>query len=176
MEKSIKSVATAYGTYLAILLVILTVLAYAFDLSLFSTWWFGIALLVIIIILGIISVFKAKKASTQLFTFKSAFSAYFLTVFIGTFISVLFSILLFNVIDTEASQVILENTMESTRGMLERFGTPQTEIDKALTEMQNQDNYGPVQQLKGYAFQLVFFAVIGLFIALIFREKDPNKI
>lgn len=176
MEKSIKSVATTYGIYLAVLLVIFTVLAYVFDLSLFSKWWFGVSLLVLIIVLGVISVSKAKKVSTQLFTFKTAFSAYFLTVFLGTFISVLFSILLFNVIDTEASQVILENTMESTRGMLEKFGTPKTEIDKALAEMQEQDNYGALAQLKGYAFQLVFFAVIGLIVALIFREKDPSKI
>ncbi len=175
MEKSIKSVATSYGIALGIALVLLTVLAYVFNLGLFSAWWFGISLLVLIVVWGIVATSKAKKTTSALFTFKNAFTAYFVTVLIGTFISMVVSILIFNLIDPEASQVIMENTIENTRAMMEGFGAPESEIEKALEKMKEENSFAPLKQLQAYAFQLVFYAVIGLLIALIFREKDPNK-
>ncbi len=175
MEKSIKSVASSYGIALGLALILISVLAYVFSLSLFSAWWFGISLLVLIIVWGIVATSKAKKTTAALFTFKNAFTAYFVTILIGSFLSMVFSILLFNIIDPEASKAILEATIENTRGMMESFGAPQSEIDKAVEKMQNENSFAPLKQLQAYAFQLVFYAVIGLLVALIFREKDPNK-
>lgn len=176
MEQSSRKIATAYGIYLGIALILITVLAYVFNLALMTQWWFGILILIFIITLSCFAVSKAKKTSTTLFTFKNAFGVYFLTVFLGSFISLLFSIILFNFIDPDAAQQITELTMKSTRSMMERFGAPEEEINKQLMAMQENNTYGIVNQLKGYAFQLAFFAVIGLIVALIFREKEKTNV
>ena len=61
MEKSLKSIATNYGLYLGIALALLTVLSYAIDLSLMTNMWYGIFILLVVIIFGIISVAKTKQ-------------------------------------------------------------------------------------------------------------------
>ncbi|AVR46680.1 DUF4199 domain-containing protein [Christiangramia fulva] len=176
MENSSKKIATAFGVYLGISLVLITVLAYVFSLALLTKWWFGVMMLIFIITMSSFAVSKAKKASSTLFGFKSAFGVYFLTVFIGSFISLLFSIILFNFIDPDAAQEITRLTMESARKMMEGFGAPESEINKQMLAMQENSNYGIGNQLKGYAYQLAFFAVIGLIVALIFREKEKTNL
>lgn len=176
METPAKKLATSYGIYLGLALVLILVLAYAFDLSLFTQWWFGIGLLIFVIIMASMATSKAKKASSGLFTFKNAFSAYFLTIFIGTLISLVFNIILFNVVDSEAAETLTELTIESTRNMMERFGAPESQINEALQNMQEDNQYSAINQLKGYAFQLIMYSVIGLIVALIFREKDTTKV
>lgn len=175
MENSAKKISTSYGIYLGIALILIIVLAYAFDLTLFTEWWFGITILIFVIIMGSMSTSKAKKISTSLFTFKNAFAAYFLTIFIGTFISLLFTILLFNVIDSQAAETLTELTIESTREMMEGFGAQENQINEALMELEGESQYSVMNQLKGYGFQLIMYSVIGLIVALIFREKDTTN-
>lgn len=121
MENPAKKISTSYGVYLGLALILIVVLAYAFDLTLFTKWWFGISLLAFVVIMATMSTSKAKKVSTSLFKFKDAFGAYFLTVFIGTFISLIFGIILFNVIDPDAAETLTELTIESTREMMAGF-------------------------------------------------------
>lgn len=175
MENPAKKISTSYGLYLGIALILIVVLAYAFDLTLFTKWWFGITLLVFVVVMACMATSKAKKVSTGLFKFKDALGAYFLTVFIGTFISLIFGILLFNVIDPDAAETLTELTIESTREMMEKFGAQESQINEALQKMQDENQYSIMNQLKGYGFQLIMYAIIGLIVALVFREKEPTN-
>lgn len=175
MENPAKKISTSYGVYLGVSLILIVVLAYAFDLSLFTEWWFGISLLIFVVVMASMATSKAKKLSTNLFKFKDAFGAYFLTVFVGTFISLIFTIVLFNVIDSQAAETLTELTIESTRKMMEGFGAQEAQINEALQEMQGESQYSVMNQLKGYGFQLIMYAVIGLIVALIFKEKDTTN-
>ncbi|MDX1428170.1 MAG: DUF4199 domain-containing protein [Salegentibacter mishustinae] len=175
MEQSSKKLATSYGLYLGISFVVILALAYAFDLSLFTKWWFGIGLLVFAIVMATMATSKAKKLSSSLYTFKNAFSTFFLTIVIGTFISLIFNIILLNLIDPQAAETLTELTIESTRKMMEGFGAPEAQINEALQSMQDDNQYSVINQLKGYAFQLVMYAVIGLIVALVIREKDTTN-
>ncbi|MCM8570778.1 DUF4199 domain-containing protein [Gramella jeungdoensis] len=176
MENPAKKISTSYGVYLGIGLVLILALAYAFDLSLFTKWWFGVGLLIFVVILASMSTSKAKKVSVSLFKFKDAFAAYFLTVFIGTLISLVFGMILFNIIDTEAAKTLTELTIESTRAMMEGFGAPEEQINEAIQKMQEENQYSLVNQLKGYGFQLILYALIGLIVALVFREKESTNV
>ncbi|MGA8853977.1 MAG: DUF4199 domain-containing protein [Christiangramia sp.] len=176
MENPAKKISTSYGIYLGIALILIVVLAYAFDLTLFTKWWFGISLLIFVVVMAIMSSIKAKNVSTGLFTFKDAFGSYFLTIFIGTFISLIFGIILFNVIDPDAAETLTELTIESTREMMAGFGAPESQIDEAIQKMQTENQYSIMNQLKGYGFQLIMYAVIGLIVSLIIREKDKTNV
>ncbi|MCG9972656.1 DUF4199 domain-containing protein [Christiangramia crocea] len=176
MEKPAKKISTSYGVYLGLSLILIVVLAYAFDLSLFTKWWFGVSLLAFVVIMASMATSKAKKVSTSLFKFKDAFGAYFLTVFLGTLISLFFGIILFNVIDPEAAETLTELTIETTRDMMEGFGAPEAQINEALQKMQEENQYSLINQLKGYGFQLILYALIGLIVALIFKEKEPTNV
>ena len=175
MENSTKKIGINYGVILGVIIILMTVLAYVFDLALFTKWWFGIISLLVMLVVSIMAVSKAKKNSTGIFSFKNAFTAYFLTVFIGTLLATTFSILLFTVIDPEAAEAVTELTADASREMMENFGAPQAEVDKAIAAMEEDNQFSVVNQLKRFVFSLGFYLIIGLIIALIFRQKDPNK-
>lgn len=176
MDKSIKTIVVPYGVYLGLALSLVTVLAYAMNLELFTKWWFAIISFVIVLVIAILAVKNAKRLVPGFMSFKEAFSAYFIPIAIGTFISGIVSFLLFNLVDPTAAQTVMEYTVDMTRSMLENFGAPESEIEKAITEMESDNQFSLLNHLKGYAFSLIFYALIGLVIALIFREKDPNAV
>jgi predicted cobalt transporter CbtA len=174
MEKTLKSTAINYGIYLGMILVVVTVLSYAIDIELLTKWWLGIILFFVVLAFGIVSTSKAKRLLNGFISFKQAFSSYFIAIAIGILLSTAASILLFNFIDTDAAEVLQEKVIETTSEMMIKFGAPQTEIDKALADMENQSQFSFLNQLKSIAFQLVFYSVIGLIVAISFKKIDPN--
>jgi hypothetical protein len=174
MEKSLKQTAINYGIYLGLILSSITVVAYAVSLDLFTKWWYGIILLLLVVVVGVISSAKAKGILGGFMSFKQAFSSYFIAVAVGVIISAGVSMLLFNVVDTEAAEIVKEKTIEAQVKMLEGFGAPKQAIDDAVTELRNTNQFSVVSLLKAIAGQLVFFSVIGLIVALIMKKKDPN--
>lgn len=175
MEQSTKKLATSYGIYLGIALILITVLIYAFDISLMTEWYLMVINLILILVLGTMAVKKAKAAYSGLFTFKEAFSSYFLTIVIALFLATIFSLILFNLIDPEAAVTLKELTMEKQAAMFENFGMTEAQINEAMVEVQNQDAFSIKNVGISFATQLVFFSIIGLIIALIFREKDTTN-
>ena len=175
MEKPIKSIASTYGIYLGIILSLFTVVAYAVDLSLFTKWWFGIISIVILVTIAIMAIRTAKKQVSELFTFKKAFTTYFITILVGTLISTVVSILIFSFIDPEAAETVKELTIEASREMMENFGAPESDINEAIVQMEESNEFSLVNQLKRFVYSLAFLSLIGLIIALIFKEKEPNN-
>ncbi|TCK68914.1 uncharacterized protein DUF4199 [Winogradskyella wandonensis] len=175
MEKSLKSSSINYGLYLGLILASLTIIGYAVSLELFTKWWFGISMLIIVIVFGIISSMNAKKALGGFISFKEAFTAYFITILVGILLSALVSIIIFNFIDPESAVVLQDMIIENQLDMMQRFGAPQESIDAALEQMQaNGSMYSIGNIVKSIAFQLIGFSIVGLIVALVVRRKDPN--
>ncbi|MEL0457139.1 DUF4199 domain-containing protein [Flavobacteriaceae bacterium SZ-1-7] len=174
MEKSLKSIASNYGLYLGVLLALITVLTYAINIELLTNMWLGIFILLIIIVMGIISVAKTKQAQDGFASFKQSFTSYFITVLIGLLISTFVSFLLFNVVDTEAAEVLKEKTIEQTVQMMEGFNAPSEAIDEAVKKMETQNQYSLGNIAKGLAGYLVFFSIIGLIVAAAMKKSNPD--
>ncbi|GER59157.1 DUF4199 domain-containing protein [Patiriisocius marinus] len=173
---STKQTSIQYGLVLGGILSLITVLMYVINTELFTQWWIGILTLVIVIAVGIISTAKAKSLLGGYMSFKQAFSAYFITIAVGLAISTVVGILIFTVVDPDLATYLNEKTIEMSREFMERFGTPEAEMEKALADLEGVNNFSVANQLKSYAFGVIFQAVIGLLIALIFKRKDPNAI
>ena len=175
MEQSSKKLGTSYGLYLGIALILITVIIYAFDISLMTEWYLMVINLILILTLGIMAVKKAKEESNSLFSFKNAFSIYFLTIVIGLFLATIFSLLLFNIVDPEAAEILKELSMEKQASMFENFGMTEAQINEAMVKMQEEETFSIKNIGISFASQLVFFSIIGLIVALIFREKEPTN-
>ncbi len=174
MEKSLKSIAVNFGIYLGILLTLVTVISYAIDLSLLTNTWIGLFILIAIIVFGIISVAKLKQAQNGFATFKEAFTSYFITILIGLVISTFVSYLLFNFIDTDAAEILKQATIEKTVEMLEGFNSPSEAIEKAVEQIESQNQYSLANIVKGLAGYLVVFSIIGLIVSAAMKKSDPN--
>lgn len=175
-QSIIKKSAINYGLVAGGILALVTALMYAVSTESFTKWWIGILTIVFVIIMGIISTAKSKSLLGGYMSFKEAFSSYFITVAVALFIGTLVGILLFTVVDPELADYLNERTIEITRDFMERFGAPESEIEKTLVELEGKNNYSALNQLKNYVFGLVFQAVLGLLVALIFKKKDPNEV
>lgn len=168
-----KKNAINHGVILGLMLALSTTIMYAFNTELFTKWWVGIASLLLTVVMGILATAKSKGILGGYMSFKQAFSSYFITCAVGLAISTAVGILIFSVVDPELAQYLNERSLEIAREMMERFGAPQSEIDKALAEAAGKDNFSIVNQAKSYISFLIFQSVIGLLIGLIFKKKDP---
>ena len=174
MEQQLKSSAINYGVYLGLTLALISVLIYVINVEYATAWWIGIIMLLLILVFGIVSTAKSKDFLNGFISFKQAFSSFFITVAIGVIISTGVGIIIYGIIDTEAAALLQEKGIENTVSMMERFGAPQSEIDKTIDAMSEENSFSVVNQLKAIAYQLVFYAVIGLIVAAFMKKKNPD--
>ncbi len=174
MEKSLKSESVNYGLYLGLALAIITVLIYVIKVELFTAWWLGILLIVMIIAFGIVAALKAKKILGGFISFKEAFTAYFITIAIGTLVSTIVGIVIFNLVDPEAAQFVNEKIIEMTAETMENWGAPQDSINETIAKMGEQDNFSIGAQVQSYFIRLVILSLLGLIVAVAVKKNDPN--
>ena len=132
MEPTTKSTAINNGLYLGAILSLVSVLIYAVNLDLFTEWWLGIILFVVVVVYGVISAVKSRTILNGFISFKQAFTSYFITVAIGTLIATVVGIAIFTYIDPEAATYLNEQILLVTKQTMERFGMPQEAMEAAL--------------------------------------------
>ena len=173
MEKSLKSVAINYGLYLSLILVAFTIVGYAVNIELLVNFWLVMLILPLIVIsFGVVSAAKSKSLLNGFISFKQAFSSYFITIAVAVLISTLVTFILFNYIDPDAAIMLKEIVLEKTTTLMENFGAPASEIEKAVVEMEKQDTFAIGTQVKSLAQGFIFYSIIGLIVALIMKKTD----
>lgn len=175
MEKSLKSISLNQGIILGVILAVITVLVYAFSIDLFTEWWLGILLFLIILAYGIIAAVKVRKALGGFMTFKQAFTSYFITVAVGTLISTVIGIVIFALVDPDSAQYLNEKIIEMTVQTMENFGAPEASINEAIAGMEGKNNFSAGMQLQSYVIRLLILSVIGLIVGVSLKKSDPNQ-
>jgi hypothetical protein len=174
INEAIKKNGITYGIILGVILALTTATLYAIDLKLFVSGWIGAFTFVISVVVGILLLVKTKKDNGFL-SFKDAFTTYFIAVLVALLISTIFSVLLFNVIDPEAKETINEHLMKYMAETLQKFGTPASAINEALTKMKEDNPFSTFQQLKGLVFSIVGYSILGLILAAFFKSKTIQE-
>ena len=98
INEIIKKNGITYGIIIGVILSLITAFMYAVDIELFIAWWTTLLSFSVFIILPIILLSKTKKELNGIFTFKDAFTTYFIAAAIGVLISVVFKIILYYII------------------------------------------------------------------------------
>jgi len=174
MESTTKSSAINYGLYLGAILSIISVVIYAVNLDLFTEWWLGIILFILVVVYGVVSALKSRKILDGFISFKQAFASYFITIAVGTLIATIIGIAIFTFIDPEAATYLNEQILILTKQTMERFGAPQEVIQTALEEASTKNNFSLAMQSQSFIFRLAFYALIGLIVALIVKKSDTK--
>ena len=175
MEPTTKSSSVNYGIYLGGILSIITVLIYAVNLDLFTEWWLGIILFIVIVACGVISALKSRTILNGFISFKQAFTSYFITIAVGTLIATVVGIAIFTFIDPEAAVYLNEQILLVAKQTMERFGMPQEAMQAALEEAATKDNFSLGVQSQAFVFKLAIYALIGLIVALIVKKTDEKE-
>ncbi|MFD2939901.1 DUF4199 domain-containing protein [Flavobacterium notoginsengisoli] len=175
INEVIKKNGITYGIALGVILALITATLYAIDLKLFVSGWIGGLTFVIYVVVGILLLTKTKKDIKGFFSFKDAFTTFFIATIIAVAISSLFSILLFNVIDPEAKNTLSELLVKYMAETLQKFGTPASAINEALTKMRENNPFSVTEQLKGLVFSIIGYSILGLILAAFFKSKSTQE-
>ena len=92
INEIIKKNGVTFGIVTGIISCLLTSAIYAIDLNLFIKPWIGAISIIIYLIIGIVLLSKTKKEINGDFTFKDAFTTYFISAVVGILISTIFNI------------------------------------------------------------------------------------
>jgi hypothetical protein len=175
MNEIIKKNGITYGIITGVISVLITTILYVVNIELFVSPWVGFSSIAIYIIIGILLLSKTKKELNGIFSFKDAFTTYFISAVIGILISVAFNIILFNFIDPGMKDTIKDLTIKYTTEMLQKFGTPASAINDAIKELDANDQFSIAKLLQGSIFSVLFSALFGLILAAIFKSKPSYQ-
>lgn len=175
MNEIIKKNGIKFGVINGLISVFITLYAYLFDLELFGSLWLLLFIVIFYLVINIILLIKTKNELNNIFSFKQAFTTYFLCLIIGVSISVFFNIILFNIVDIELGEKVKEVSMESTANFMKKMGAPTSEIKKAIERIDESDNYSVLALIRGFFINLAVSSVFGLIFAAIFKSKPKEQ-
>jgi hypothetical protein len=175
MNEIIKKNGITYGILTGILGVLITTLIYVINLELFTSVWIGLLSIAVYIIIGIVLLTNTKKELKGIFTFKDAFTTYFISAVVGILISVIFNIILFNIIDPSVKETLKEITIKYMMETMQKFNAPSSVINESMKKLQENDPYSVIELIKGSVFKIAFSALFGLLLALVFKSKPSQE-
>ena len=174
INEIVKRNGVTYGILTGVFSAVFTATIYAVNINLFTSLWLGLSSIAFYLIISIVLLSKTKKELKGIFTFKEAFTTYFICSLIGILIGTTFNILLFNVIDPSAQDTVKELTIKSAVETMQKFNTPAAAINEAIAKMKENNPYSTTGLIKGSLSSLVFSSIIGLIMAAFFKSKSQE--
>lgn len=171
MTDVVKKNGVNFGIILGVFSIVASALIYSTDLTMFASFWVGLILFAVSLVIGIVAVAKSKKALGGFISFKEAFTVYFIVMALGSAISSLFMFVLFNLIDPAASEIVMDAAIEKTVSMMQGFNTPTGDIAETVKKMKETDNFSLGSLAMSYVWGLLFHIIIGLIVAASFKKN-----
>lgn len=102
----------------------------------------------------------------------------FLILAISGLVATLWSIVLYNVIDPELPEKLVDASIENSRAMLEGFGMSGDAMDDAMDQARDSvaNQFTILGIFKSYITIVIFSALMALISALIVRKNEPEMI
>lgn len=164
-----------WGLMLALITITIQMGSYLVNKELLVSMWAGIFYLLITIVLMVLPILQQRKEQNGLISFKEAFLIAFIVSVSSSLITQVYTYVLYNLIDIELAGFIKEKAVESAASMMEKFNTPQEEIEKQLEKMQEQDfSQTPGTIAKQFLWGTIVGAIIASIIAAILKKQPKT--
>ena len=175
-ENTLLAHSLKWGSIIGGINVIISLLIYLMDVSLFASIKLSVVLFIINISLVVYAGLAYRKSLGGFADFKTLLFALFLIQAVCGGIGVMFQVLLYNVLDPTVPEQITEASMETTENMLNFFNLPQDDIDEALEDAESDinDSLTTVGSIKAYFLPgFIIYLIIALIIAAIIKKNKP---
>ncbi len=126
------------------------------------------------IVFAVLACIKARKQNDGYLEFKEALKISFGIFVFTALTTTIFSYVLYNFIDIPFSDRMLQMTIEKTQEFMQKFGVPQTEIDKAVNGMNRETLFSIGAIFKSFMYGCIVSFIIALIIAAIMKKKKPE--
>jgi len=176
MNESVKKYGLQFGLYITLINTFYIIVGYSVDLNILVSAWGGISLFVLSLTLLIVATIQARKEMGGFISFKDAFSTFMTGFVVYSLANILVSYVLFSVVDPEAAIQLKEITIQTMADRLQSLGVPEADLDAAIEEMQNTEQYSISNLLKGFGTSFVTYAIIGLIVSAVVKKKEPTAL
>jgi hypothetical protein len=173
MEQTKSNTGLVYGIICGVAVIAFTILLYVGGVE----WFTGpLAYIgyVIPIVIGFLGAYKQRSLQGGYITFKEALKTVFIIFIVSVVLDTIFSYILFNVIDVPFREAIMQEAAVKMEKFLVKMGSTQDQIDKAMAEFDNPNNYSPGKILLSVFFRLIGWFIVALIIAAITKKKKPE--
>jgi hypothetical protein len=164
-----------YGIIAGLLMITGYVLIYLMDAALLASL-VTLSLYIILIFCMVFGGITYRKEIGGFTSFGQAFLAVFIIAFLGSFLIDSFGFVMFKFIDPALVDVVKEATLEKTAELMEKFNTPEDQIEKQLKIIKATD-YTPTLNSQGIRFlsSTGVGIVFSLLIAVFVRRNDRTN-
>ncbi|RZJ67771.1 MAG: DUF4199 domain-containing protein [Flavobacterium sp.] len=173
MESAIKKNGTTYGIIIGVVGILSATIVYA--LQLYTAWWLSVLGLVISIALYCVMLSKTKKEMGGVFSFKQAFTTFFIAAVLAILIGTLYNVVLYNFVDPGAKEIVKEQSIKATVSIMEGFDAPAASINEAVEKLQKEDQFSIGTLFTNAVVAIAISCVLGLILALIFKSRPTYK-
>lgn len=172
MKNPLNKVGITFGIVLALYYILFNCTLFFTDKILFANKFVGFFNMAVIIIIGVLCVFIARRKVGGYVTFREAFTPYLITIAIGVTVNYLMYNILFNLVDPSAKEVINTVLHDMLVDTLNNSGLPQEQINEQLSKSQELNQFEPKSQLFMWAGSILRMSILGLLLAAIFKNKS----
>lgn len=170
--------ALKWGLIVGGISIALTCVIYAIDYALLANWKTGIVIFLMFIGLAIYGGINYRNEIGGYLPYGKAFQHGFILMAISGLISSIFMVLLYTVIDPELPEKLVKVGMENAQAMMESFGMPEDQMDKAMEDARKrtENQYTVSGTAMGYGIGLIIYAVLSLITAIFVRKNEPVEL
>lgn len=176
-KKDLKQEGLKYGVILGVVAIILTLLVYIVDVTLLVDWKYSISSLVIFMALTVYFGNKFRKQEMEGFmSFGQSYLFSFIVLMMSNLVMALFLMVLYNVIDPEVPDIVIDQTIENTESFLRQLGTDDEKIDEAIEQLEEDmpSNFTPGGILKNSWIYVLTSAFFSLIAGAIIKRSKPD--
>jgi hypothetical protein len=167
--------AAKWGLISGAISIFLVVVIYVVDYTMLAK--LSILAVFILLALGIVAYagIDYRKQIGGYLSFGKAWQHNMVVFLVSGVIGTIFNILLYTVIDSELPTKMADAIVDNTREMMENFGAPADQIDEALekTRTDSIERFTAFGMVKGFAWQLIGYAIFSCITALFGRKNPP---
>jgi len=169
--------ALKWGLIVGGIIIALSIISYAVDYAMLANWKFGIFVFALIIGLTIYAGINYRNEIGGFLPYGKAFQHGFILMAVSGLISTLFTVILYTVIDPDLPAKLTDVAMENAEKMMESFGMPADQMDKALEDARTRtEGQFSVSGLAiSYGIGLIIYAVLSLVTSIFVRKNPPEE-
>jgi len=166
-----------HGSMAALISVIISLVAYIIGVELLVGWQAGVAQAILIIATMIIVSRAIRTNEGGFISFWRVFSHIMIAVLCILFASALFNVLLFQVVNPNLLDVILDISLDKAEDMIKGFGLDDDILKETMKETEKaiRNGYTLAGSIKGVIFGSIFWGLIALIVAATHYKIDNNK-
>lgn len=172
MKNQLNKVGVTFGIILAVYYLLFNCVIFFTDKTLFVNTYAGFFNIAVTVLIGIATIYFARKKAGGYVTFREAFTPFFVAALIGVTANFIVNNILFNLVDPSAKDLIDQKLYGMLVETLKGSPLTQEQITEQLAKAKDLKQYAPKAQLFLWAGSILRNSVIGILLAAIFKNKS----